>query len=251
MASRVTGRRRWTFAVCAVLVGVAVLAVAFQGAPDFTGPRVLLPAGPALTGEPRPQATGTSVPQESIHEFRIDLSWVLVALTVLAIVIALALAWRFRRRPAPPVELPPLIEGTEAEVSDAPRDTAHEPEPERVLRGLDRASAELAEVREPRDAIERAWVGLEEGAADSGVRRLPAETPAEFTARVVARVAADQDAAQRFLALYLRARFSSAPVAPEDVANARSAVEALRASWSDGPRGTRAPTSAERFGSRP
>lgn len=237
--------------MCAVLVGIAVVAVAFQGVPDFTGPRVLLPAGPALSGKPQPQPTGSSEPQQSVQELRIDLSWVIVALAVLAVVIALALLWRFRRRPAPPAELPPLIDVSEAEVSDAPRDTAREPEPERVLRGLDRASAELAEPREPRDAIERAWVGLEEGAADSGVRRLPAETPAEFAARVVARVAADRDAAQRFLTLYLRARFSSAVVTPEDVENARSAVDALRASWSDRPRGSRPSTSADRFGSRP
>ena len=237
--------------MCAVLVGVAVIAVAFQGAPEFTGPRVLLPQGPALTGRPQPQVSGSPAPQQDVQQIRIDLSWVLVALTVLAIVIALALLWRLRRRPAPRPELPPLIDVSEAEVSDAPQDTANEPEPEHVRRGLDRASAELSETREPRDAIERAWVGLEEGAADSGVRRLPAETPAEFATRVVARVAADRDAAQRFLALYLRARFSSAVVTPDDVKNARGAVEALRASWGAGPPRSRPSTSADRFGARP
>jgi len=251
VASRTTGQRRWTLAVCAVLVGVAVIAVAFQGAPEFTGPRVLLPQGPALTGQPQPQVSGSPAPQADAHEIRIDLSWVLVALIVLAIVIALAVLWRLRRRPAPRPELPPLIDVSEAAVSDAPRDSASEPEPEHVRRGLERASAELSEAREPRDAIERAWVGLEEGAADSGVRRLPAETPAEFAARVVARVATDRDAAQRFLALYLRARFSSAVVTPQDVENARGAVEALRASWSAGPARSRPSTSADRFGARP
>ena len=119
---------------------------------------------------------------------------------------------------------------------------------EALLRALLEAAGD--EAREPRDAIERAWVGLEEGAADSGVRRLPAETPAEFTARVLARVAADRDAAQRFLALYQRARFSSAPVTADDVAAARSAVEALRVSWSSAPH-VRPSTSADRFGARP
>jgi hypothetical protein len=237
--------------VCAVLVGAAVLAVAFQGVPDFTGPRVLIPPGPVLTGAPEPHASGSSEPQQSYREIRIDLSWLLVALVVLAIVIALALLWRLRRRPAPAPELPPLIDVSESGVSDAPRDTQREPEPERVLRGLDRASAELAEPREPRDAIERAWVGLEEGAADSGVRRLPAETPAEFAARVVSRVAADRDAAQRFLGLYLRARFSAAVVTRDDVQNARAAVDALRASWRGGPPPGRPSTSADRFGVRP
>ena len=228
-----------------------MLAVAFQGAPTFSGPRVLLPAGPQLTGKPLPAETGTPDPQQLNHPLRIDLSWLLVALIVLAVVIALALLWRLRRRPAPTPELPELAELSDSDVSDAPRDNAPEPEPQQVLRGLDRASAELSEQREPRDAIERAWVGLEEGAADSGVRRLPAETPAEFAARIVARVAADREAARRFLALYLRARFSTSVVTPQDVDDARTAVTALRASWNAAPAQHRPSTSVDRFGARP
>ena len=235
--------------VCAVLVGVAVVAVAFQGAPEFTGPRMFLPPAPISSAPPQPQLSGSPEPQQQTQVLRLDLSWLFAALIVLAVVIALALLWRLRRRPAPPRELPPLIDVTDAEVGDAHPEPERHVEPEHVSRGLDRASAELADAREPRDAIERAWVGLEEGAADSGVRRLPAETPAEFTARVLARVAADRDAAQRFLALYQRARFSSAPVTPEDVAAARVAVDALQASWSAAPR-SRASTSADRFGAR-
>jgi hypothetical protein len=101
-----------------------------------------------------------------------------------------------------------------------------------VRRGLARALETLSEHREPRDAIERAWLGLEEGAADSGIRRLPAETPAEFSARVVARVDADRDAAHTLLSLYLRARFSQAAITSADVAAARQAIEMLQASWS-------------------
>ncbi|MBW8873217.1 MAG: DUF4129 domain-containing protein, partial [Leifsonia sp.] len=65
--------------------------------------------------------------------------------------------------------------------------------------------------------------------------------------RVVARVAADRDAAGRLLALYQRARFSSAPVTPGDVESARAAVDALRASWNAGGRAS----SARRAGSEP
>ncbi|MGN7798728.1 DUF4129 domain-containing protein [Leifsonia sp. 22587] len=232
MASTGTGQRRWTLAVCAVLVGIAVVAVAFQGVPAFTGPRVFLPPGPVVTDRPEQNLTGTPEPQRPQQQLRIDLSWLLVALIVLAVIVALAILWRYRRRSRPAPELPSLAGLAETELSaPAPEPTA-EPEPEHVRRGLDRASAELAAPREPRDAIERAWLGLEEGAADSGVQRLPAETPAEFASRVVARVAADRDAAQRFLGLYVRARFSTAPVTDSDVAAARDAVAALRASWS-------------------
>lgn len=217
-----------------MLVGVAVVAVAFQGAPQFTGPRMFLPPGPVRTDGPgSARATGTPAPERAVHEVRLDLSWLLIALIVLAVVIGLALLWRLRRRRTAPPELPSLGDLAATAATSPPAEPEREPEPEQVRRGLDRAADELAGPREPRDAIERAWLGLEEGAADSGVRRLPAETPAEFAARVVARVATDRDAAARLLALYLRARFSAAPVTPGDVAAAREAVEALRASWSD------------------
>ncbi|SEA78710.1 DUF4129 domain-containing protein [Leifsonia sp. 21MFCrub1.1] len=234
MTTKTGGRRRWTLAVGVVLAAVVLVAVAFQGAPRFSGPRMFLPPAPVRSQAPAPQQSGSPEPRGVPHEVRIDLSWLLVALVILAVVIGLALLWRLRRRAAPPLELPPLETVGVAETSETHADQGPEPEPEQVRRGLERAAEVLAEPREPRDAIEAAWVGLEEGAADSGVRRLPAETPAEFAARVVARVAADRDAASRFLALYLRARFSSAPVTAADVAAARAAVEALRASWSVG-----------------
>lgn len=237
MASRTTGRRHGTLIVCAVLVGIAVVAVAFQGVPQFTGPRMLLPPAPVRSG-PLPSQATTAGPgaEQGHHEVRIDLSWLLVALVVLAVVAGLALLWRLRRRAAAPPALLPLADLAEADAAGAPPEPEREPEPEQVRRGLDRAAEVLAEPREPRDAIERAWVGLEEGAADSGVRRLPAETPAEFAARVVARVAADRDAADRLLRIYLRARFGSAPITADDIAQAREAVGALQASWSSGSR---------------
>lgn len=234
MAAKAAGRR-WTLAACIALIALGLLAVAFQGVPQFSGPRLFLPAAPTRTdGSNDRLPTATLQPQQNSQVARLDLSWLLVALIVLAVVVALALLWRRLRRRAHQPELPPLAVLSSAEMSSAPTEPEPELEPEQVRRGLDRAAQVLAERREPRDAIERAWVGLEEGAADSGVRRLPAETPAEFAARVVARVAADQDAAARLLALYLRARFSSAAVTSEDVGEAAQAVDALRASWRAG-----------------
>lgn len=242
MAARTTGRR-WTLAACVVLVGIAVVAVAFQGAPEFSAPRMFLPPGPVRTGAPDQGMTGTPEPQEASHALRLDLTWLLVALVILAVIVVLAILWRRRRRPQAPPTLPELADLSGSELSDAPREEEPEAEPEQVRRGLDRAAEELAHPREPRDAIERAWVGLEEGAADSGVRRLAAETPAEFTARVVARVDADRDAAARLLAVYQRARFGSAPVTAEDVDTARAAVETLRVSWDRHPAAGRGATS--------
>ena len=215
-----------------ILLALSGLALAFQGAPVFTGLRF---SPPAADLQPHPgeqqRATGTPAPQDVPHETRIDLTWVTYAVIALVVVVLLALLYRYLRRRLRP-EYPGLdrdVDGS-TEGSVAPEPPA-QPRPERVRRGLDRALDLLGEGREPRDAIERAWLGLEEGAADSGVHRLPAETPGEFVRRVLARVASDRDAAGDLLDLYLRARFSDAPVTATDVEAARAAIEALRASW--------------------
>jgi hypothetical protein len=224
------------------VLAVAVVAVAFQGAPEFSGPRVLFPEAPLIREAPTSSAVASDQPgrQDALDVVRVDLSWVLWVALALAVIVGLALLWRRLRRALDRPELrplPPLIDGGGMELdAETPE---REPEPAVVRRGLERALETLGEQREPRDAIERAWVGLEEGAADSGVRRLPAETPSEFASRVVARVAADREAADTLLRLYLRVRFSEAPVTAADVATARAAIERLRASWSDAARGSR------------
>ena len=214
-----------------ILLVAAALALAFQGVPAFTGMRFTVPTADLGPRTGADEATGTPAPREVVEETRIDLRWVVFALTVLVTVIVLALVWRYVRRrihrPVPDA-LGVLAGSTEGLVAAEPRP---QPRPERVRRGLDHALDLLGGGREPRDAIERAWLGLEEGAADSGVQRLPAETPGEFVSRVLTRVAADRDAAQRLLDLYLRARFGDGPVTAADVEAARGAIEALRASW--------------------
>ena len=232
MGSTVTRtRRRWGIAAAGALLALSAVALAFQGTPTFTGLRFTPPTADLQPHQGEQKVSGTPEPQDIPHETRIDLTWVTYALVVLAVVVMLALLWRYLRR-----RLRPEFPGPDGEVSGstdggvAP-DPPEQPRPERVRRGLDRALDLLGEGREPRDAIERAWLGLEEGAADSGVHRLPAETPGEFVGRVVARVASDRAAARDLLDLYLRARFSDAPVRVADVGRARAAIEALRASW--------------------
>ncbi|WP_426624182.1 DUF4129 domain-containing protein [Leifsonia sp. McL0607] len=239
MGSKATRtRQRWGIVVAAgALLALSGVALAFQGAPAFTGLRFTPPAADLQPHPGEQQGSGTPAPQDNPHETRIDLTWVTYALVILALVAILALLWRSLRR-----RLRPEFPGRQGEVAgstegDIAPDPPEQPRPERIRRGLDRALDLLGEGREPRDAIERAWLGLEEGAADSGVHRLPAETPGEFVGRVVARVASDRDAAGDLLDLYLRARFSDAPVTTADVVKARSAIEALRASWGAGATG--------------
>ena len=218
---------------CSALALVAVVALAVQGAPIFSGMRWV---PPAATQQPLPQnLTGQTdsaspAPRELHQVGRFDISWFVVGAAVLVLVVVAALIWRAvrRRLRVPERDAVPLLPDA---LGDAAPEQEPAPEPVQVRRGLDLAHDRLSEPREPRDAIERAWLGLEEAATDSGMRRLPAETPGEFTARVVVRVATDRAAADRLLALYLRARFSDAPVTATDVARAREAVDALRESW--------------------
>jgi hypothetical protein len=218
-----------------VLLAAVVVGVMLQGPATFTAPRILLP-DVSVSAPPRDadSASGTPAPQEKPHITRIDLSWVALGIVVIALVIGIALLWRYLRRrlrlqteqPAPG-----LATVTAGDLPDAPDEA---PRPEAVRRGLDRAADALTDSRNPRDAIERAWLGLEEGAADSGVRRLPAETPGEFVARVLSRVGADPVAARGLLEVYLRVRFGDRPVTAGDVAVARAALEGVRSSWQGG-----------------
>nr|WP_240977409.1 DUF4129 domain-containing protein [Planctomonas sp. JC2975] len=72
---------------------------------------------------------------------------------------------------------------------------------------------------------------MQEAAADSGVRRRPSETPAEYTARIISRIGADDAAATRLLRLYQGVRFGAHPAMAADVDTARACLLALRASW--------------------
>ena len=89
----------------------------------------------------------------------------------------------------------------------------------------------LDEEREPTDAIVRAWLGLQDTAAESGIVRGPAETPTEFTSRILGRVFADDRAVRTLLRLYLRSRFGDHPATATDVQAAREALQALADSW--------------------
>ena len=224
--------QRWVApAAAGALLAIAAVAIATQGAPTFSPPRVLLPD---VEVTPPPQSadvmSGSPEPQEPPHTLHLDLSWLAIALIAIGVAVALAVLWRYMRRRLRPRDAPPVADlgaVTEGDLLPAPE----EPRPESVRLGLDRALDALDAPREPRGAIERAWLGLEEGAADSGVRRLPAETPGEFVTRVIARVAPDRTAARSLLEVYQRVRFGDGPVTAADVQVARDALASLRASW--------------------
>ena len=82
---------------------------------------------------------------------------------------------------------------------------------------------------DPRTAVLRCWVLLEEAAERAGGSRGPAETSAEFAQQVLRRSRVDPAALETLHALYRRARFSDLPVDEADRADARAAVERVAA----------------------
>ena len=222
--------------VVAVLCVIVAVGAGLEGRFAFGGP-IWTPGQkpvPAATYTPPPQNPlgSTSAPKIGPVGNGITISWLpiliifgCVFLAVLLLVIVYLVRY-LRRRTGRFGGVENAIED-EVDIIEV-EDAADLP----VLhRGLLRASDVLESEREPRDAIVRAWLGLQEAAEDSGLSRRPAETPTEFTTRVFASVHADRAAAAALLEVYLRVRFRATPATPADVAVAREAIDRLRQTW--------------------
>jgi hypothetical protein len=226
-------------AVAALFCVVMAIGAGLEGRFSFAGPIWSPPDGSnqpvkLTTSTPTPPPPSAS-PLPVPNHLGITFSWVpiaiVMAILVVAVLAVLVLLWirKHPRRGTPrqfstvDTDAEDLLVGQEA-VPDLPT----------LSRGLALASEALNTERTPRDAIVRAWVGLQEAAEDSGVSRRPSETPTEFTARVFTAVDADRSAADTLLALYLRVRFGTHPAGAKDLRTAKDAIKALRASWPDG-----------------
>jgi hypothetical protein len=219
----------------AVLLVVIAVGAALQGRFNFGGP-LWSPDDPQLGTQkpvtPTPQPPQTAAPSTRHVGSAVVFNWVpiLVVLGILVAALVAFIIWRWARRrmgSGAPKAFSTLTAGTDA-VEMEPEAAADLPT---LRRGLDLAGDVLEREREPRDAIVRAWIGLQEAAEDSGMSRRPAETPTEFTSRVFSSVHADRSAADTLLAVYLRVRFGTHPATAEDVRVARDAVAALSATW--------------------
>ena len=233
-------RRRWIlFSAIVILIAILGVAVTLSVVPRLAPVHwswpwldgihmAHLPAnGSGATSAPLPHFTntrGSSTP------------WVLFVGSGIAVIV---LGWvmfrpvrrwltRLRARRARTVHAPDMT--LSVEVAPAAPERAL-PRPDTVHRGLQRALDILDERREPRDAIEAAWLSIEEAAASSGVRRGVSETPHEFTRRIVGSLPSGGDALRTLLALYLTARFSEHPLSRADHESARRAVATLHEVW--------------------
>ncbi len=240
-------KQRTVLVACAVLALTLVGGILLQGPATFSGIRWVPDwTQPAVSPQPVPAHTADSGSQHSSAPsmpFVIDGTPILwLAIAALIVLAGLLLGRLLRRRRAfdRPLDSARLLDAGPASEAEPP--TA--PDAPALQRGFDRALVDLDEDRLPRDAIERAWLGLQEAAENSGVQRRAAETPAEFTQRVLARVHADDDAARTLLNLYLRVRFGDTPVTDRDIAIARWSLQRLAASWGAAP-GAGQPLGAE------
>lgn len=96
-----------------------------------------------------------------------------------------------------------------------------------LLRGTRSALAQLRQRAggPPSDAVQRAWLALEEAAAESGTRRRPEQTSTEFTGALLAEHEVDSTALATLRGLYQRARFGPPDAVGE--ADAEAAIAAL------------------------
>ena len=188
----------------------------------FRGARVPTETPPPL---PREDALPPAEPGDAVQ---LDIGWVLwvaAALAAAAVALVLWRLWlRYRRASAPGEGSPRSAGATDG--ADAL------PEVPVLLRGVESARSSLESIADPSDAVVAAWLSLEDAAAESGVRRHPAQTPTEFTVAILTATRADPDAARELLGLYHLARFSTQPVTADHVARASRCLGAIAASWS-------------------
>ncbi len=219
-----------------VLLALLVVAAAgIAGTSNFGGPRWVpnwnLPGhtqAPAKLPAPSLGRLSRMPPLGKAGTFPVWIVlWVMVAIAAVGVAM---LVWRWwAGRPSR------AATGQNSDVAAATSEIPIEPEPEpdtpALRTGIELALQLLDEQREPADAIVRAWLGLQETAAESGIVRRPAETPTEFTSRILGRALADDRAIRTLLHLYLRTRFGDHPVTTDDVAAVRAALQELVRTW--------------------
>jgi hypothetical protein len=220
-------RRWWPLAAVLALLFVTSLAatrstpqlgrIHADSTPADTAPR-LLPDKPDAT------SAGDQGPPGAAEESGLP-GWIgvaaLVVLGVAGLVILTLLAWalirdQMRRRAR--------RSGRRAPPTEAPR-TAEE-----LVAALDAGLEELSDAdRDPRRAVIACWVRLEQAAAAAGTIRLPGDSPTDLVGRLLAEQQVDARVLAALLEVYRQARYATHTVDDQMRAQARSALQRLRA----------------------
>jgi hypothetical protein len=217
-----------TLALALPLIILVVAAAGLAGTAHFTGARWYPHGGGTkqpgvsrgLVSTPKTPRTTTTPPSSTLNVP----AWIPIALGIVVVAIIALWIWRWLRKRqlgAPPDLHAAPVQATRATPAEP------EPEPELLLTGVALALQNLDAERDPADAVVRAWLGLQETAEESGIVRLPAETPTEFTTRIMKSAFADHRAIHTLLKLYLRTRFGDHPVTADDVSAVRDALQQL------------------------
>lgn len=241
-AGRVRGPRDTArpVAVALVLLGaLALTALAARSERSATVTAVPTVAatpgsGPTEVGPPAPEEESEAGQDTSTDTMPGWLVWLLATVAVAPFVAGLlflrALAWvpRFRirlgrRRRAPP----PPPDTVEDEVPAARLAAAVDA----GLRGLDQGG--------PGEGVVASWVLLERAAAEAGTHRAAPETPSELVTRLLDRHAVSSGPLLRLADRYREARFSRHELPESARAEARAALEQLRAELAASPIGGR------------
>jgi GNAT superfamily N-acetyltransferase len=234
---RTDGRAgRWGLpAAVAALFAVVLVSAALQGAPTFSpgglgGVDQAERTPPPLPSLPPPEEGegGDLTVLRILFQVIVTLAGAALAVFLLIVIVRLIRRlWGMRR--------PPRRDGTQIgaaadaeHISTGDEESVHEPA---VRRGIGGALRRIDEERTPTDAIVAAWVGLEEAAADAGMVRGAAETPAEFTLRMIGLREGIADETRGLLRLYERVRFGGYEADERDRASARDDLQRIREAW--------------------
>lgn len=224
-------RRWWPLAAVVVLVGLASFA-ATHSSPQLERVR----PGLEITYDPDDGTRGADdhlageAPVAPPAEPETGLpGWVrTVALTVLGVVAAVVVLLivfalvrdQLRRRTNPP---PRRGEEPAAQAADD------------VVAALDAGLQDLSDTdQDPRRAVIACWVRLEQAAAAAGTPRRPGDTPADLVGRLLAEQQVSADVLADLAAVYRQARYATHLVDERMRADARGALQRLRADLSTG-----------------
>ncbi len=149
------------------------------------------------------------------------LAWIVLGLLLAGITVLVLWGWQHRWRPAPPpteveFDVLPSADRTAAALRD---------ESDALLEGLADG--------EPRNAIVRCWLRLEEMFGRSGLPRRSHETSTEYVVRVLHSLDLDPRAVGALASLYREARFSEHDLGEESREAATEALGRLQAQLHD------------------